>query len=164
MDDFEGWYEATHARVLGVCAALSGDRDSATEATGEAFARALDRWVRVAAMDSPTAWVQTVALNCLRRAMRRRRREELLWRRRPMGLAETPLPNPQLWAAVRALPQRQRLALVLRYVADLPEAEIARIMGVTRGTVAASVAAARGRLGSVLGEDADNTLEVAHHD
>jgi len=164
MDDFDGWYEATHARVLGVCAALSGDRDSATEATDEAFARALDRWERVGLMDSPGAWVQTVALNCLRRGMRRRRREELLWRRRPTGQAETPLPNPQLWAAVRALPQRQRLALVLRYVADLPEAEIAQVMGVTRGTVAASIAAARSRLGSDLGEDADTTLEVAHHD
>ena len=163
MDDFESWYGATHAQVLGVCAALSGDRESATEATDEAFARALDRWDRVGLMDSPAAWVQTVALNCLRRGIRRRRREEIFWRRRPIGQAETPLPNPQLWAAVRALPQRQRLALVLRYVADLPEAEIAHVMGVTRGTVAASVAAARTRLSSVLGEDAD-TLEVAHHD
>jgi RNA polymerase sigma factor (sigma-70 family) len=45
-------------------------------------------------------------------------------------------------AAMRRLPARQREALVLRYYADLPEIEIARVMGVSRGTVASTTARA----------------------
>ena len=47
---------------------------------------------------------------------------------------------------VADLPLRQRTAVVLRYAADLPEADIARIMGVRRGTVAATLTQARQRL------------------
>jgi RNA polymerase sigma factor (sigma-70 family) len=40
-----------------------------------------------------------------------------------------------LWSAVRCLPARQRAVLVLRYHEDLPEAEVARLLGLPRGTV-----------------------------
>ena len=56
------------------------------------------------------------------------------------------LPDHELWQAVGRLPRRQRTAIVLRYVADLPEADIAAAMGIARGTVAATLAAARRRL------------------
>jgi RNA polymerase sigma-70 factor (ECF subfamily) len=55
-----------------------------------------------------------------------------------------------VWDAVRGLPDRQRLAVVLRYIADLTEADIALVMGVTRGTVASSLATARARLNGLL--------------
>jgi len=156
VDDggFDVWYRAEHRRVAAVLVALSADPDVAEDATDEAFARALDRWSEVAGMDRPEAWVVTVALNCLRRTLRRRTLERALWRRRPpeRGADQLALPRPELWAAVRALPERQRLAVVLRYVADLPEADVAAVMGVSRGTVAASLSAARGRLADALGE------------
>jgi DNA-directed RNA polymerase specialized sigma24 family protein len=41
--------------------------------------------------------------------------------------------QPEVWAAVRGLPDRQRTAVALRYVLDLPEAEVAALMGITRG-------------------------------
>jgi RNA polymerase sigma factor (sigma-70 family) len=160
MEGFDHWYEAEHARVLGVCAALSGDRDAAADATDEAFARAMDRWDRVGTLDKPGAWVQVVALNYLRRALRRRGRERFLHRGSHGLSPELALPNPELWVAVRELPERQRLAVVLRYVADRPEAEIAEIMGVTRGTVAATLSAARSRLASVLRDDEIIAQEV----
>jgi RNA polymerase sigma factor (sigma-70 family) len=40
-----------------------------------------------------------------------------------------------LWEAVAALPARQRAVLVLRYHEDLPEAEVARLLGLPLGTV-----------------------------
>jgi RNA polymerase sigma factor (sigma-70 family) len=40
-----------------------------------------------------------------------------------------------LWSAVRRLPARQRAVLVLRYHEDLPEAEVARLLGLPLGTV-----------------------------
>jgi DNA-directed RNA polymerase specialized sigma24 family protein len=160
MEEFDRWYRAEHPRVLGACAALSGDADTAREATDEAFARALARWDSVVAMSSPGAWVHTVALNFLRRAMRRRAREEFVHRGRHAGVVPAPVANPEVWAAVRGLPERQRLAIVLRYVADLPEADVAEVMGVSRGTVASTLSAARSRLAAVLADDSNDTLEV----
>ena len=161
---FDAWYRAEHPRVLGVCVALSGDGDAARDATDEAFARALDRWKRVSVMESPAAWVQTVALNCLRRILRRRaheRRAATRWLAGPPRESIAgPVAHREVWAAVRALPERQRLATVLRYVADLPEDEIARAMGVTRGTVSSCLAAARRSLAALLDDGADTEETV----
>jgi RNA polymerase sigma-70 factor (ECF subfamily) len=123
-----------------------GDADVAEDAAAEAFTRALDHWDRVQAMVSPEAWVCRVAVNVMRRRVRRRRVERRLLGRRvvsPLGEGDV---LPEVWVAVRALPQRQRLAILLRYVADLTEAEAAAVMGVSRGAVSASLSAARAHL------------------
>ena len=152
-EDFTTWYRAQYPSVLAACAALSGDADVAREAADEAFSRAFERWERVGGMPAPGGWVCRVALNCLRRSLRRRRYETMLLRRERGASARAVLPRPDVWAAVRSLPERQRSAVVLRYVADLPEAEIAEAMGVARGTVAATLAAARKHLAVSLGND-----------
>jgi RNA polymerase sigma-70 factor (ECF subfamily) len=59
---------------------------------------------------------------------------------------------PELRAAVAALPERQRLALFLRHYADLDYEGIAAVLGVDRGTVAASLHAAHGKLRGTLEE------------
>ena len=51
---------------------------------------------------------------------------------------------------MRALTDRQRTAVALRYVLDLPEADVARIMGIARGTASATLATARRRLAAAL--------------
>lgn len=150
---FEDWYEAVHPKVIGVVYVACGDADVAADAADEAFTRALGRWTRVAEMASPEAWVCQVAVNVMRRRLRRSSLESrLLSRRRgePTTLTE-PVAYPEVWQAVRQLPERRRLAVLLRYVADLTEAEIARAMGVTRGTVSTSLIAARNDLASALG-------------
>ena len=149
---FEDWYEAVHPKVIGIVYAACGDADVAADAADEAFTRALGRWTRVADMASPEAWVCQVAVNVMRRRLRRSSLESrLLSRRRsePTTLAE-PVAHPEVWRAVRQLPERRRLAVLLRYVADLTEAEIATAMGVTRGTVSASLIAARTDLAAAL--------------
>jgi RNA polymerase sigma-70 factor (ECF subfamily) len=149
---FSEFYAREHARVLGTLCAVSGDRQAAIEATDEAFVRALERWERVQAMQSPSGWTYRVALNALRRTKRRAAFEARLLRRtrEPEAVPQT---NPELWEAVRALPPRQAQAISLRYVADLPEAEIAFVMGVSRGTVASTLSDARGALAKVMARD-----------
>jgi DNA-directed RNA polymerase specialized sigma24 family protein len=71
------------------------------------------------------------------------------------------LPDHDLWAAVRRLPRRQRQAIVLRYVGDLAEHDIATVMGVHRGTVASTLAKAHRRLAS-LTEQHETNAEVPH--
>jgi RNA polymerase sigma-70 factor (ECF subfamily) len=102
-------------------------------------------------MESPSGWTYRVALNALRRTKRRHAMEHRLLRR--VHVVETvPTVDDDLWTVVRTLPARQCQAVVLRYVADLPEAEIATAMGVTRGTVASTLADARARLAELLNE------------
>lgn len=152
--EFEPWYRAEFPRVLGAMTMLCGDPETARDCTAEAFARALERWSRVGKMESPGGWTYRVALNTMRRRGRRAALEaKLLRRHHGPTTHEIPLPEHALWDAVRALPDRQRTAIALRYVADLPEHEIATAMGVSPGTVASTLHAARKRLAEVLGED-----------
>ena len=158
--DFDDWYADQRPRVYVSMLALSGDPDLAAEATDEAFTRAVAQWKRVRAMESPGGWTQRVALNVLRRRLRRTRVETRLLRRlvdsdhEPMPVGEGLA--GEVWDLVRALPERQRIAVVLRYVADLTEADIGIAMGIARGTVASTLAAARERLAEIL---ADSEIE-----
>src|SRR5436305_156842 len=144
MEQFDDWYRGEHPRLLASMLLISGSLDEAREATDEALARAYERWPRVGAMDSPGGWTYRVAVNVLRRRGRRRSLEQQLLRR--SAVVDVPPPAGEAWSLVAHLPLRQRTAVVLRYAADLPEADIARIMGVRRGTVAATLTQARQRL------------------
>jgi len=151
IPDFEDWYRTQHPRLLSAMTLLAGSLDEAAEATDEALARAMLRWDTVGAMVSPGGWVYRVALNVLRRRARRaaieRRR---LHAQPPVAPIALPEAHEEIWAAVRDLPSRQRAAIVLRYVADLTESEIAKATGVSRSTVSATLIAARRRLETQL--------------
>jgi len=149
--DFAAWYADAYPTLSRALALAAGDPVVGEEATAEAFARALARWPRVGAMASPEAWTYAVAVNELRRTWRRAGLERrALARHREEHVPPPAEPDDALWRAVARLPPRQRTAVALRYVADLPEAEIADAMNVTRGTVAASLAAARKTLSRCL--------------
>lgn len=148
---FDEWYAREFPRVRATLTLAVGDGGLAEEATAEAFARALARWPAVSRVDSPVGWVYTVALNQVRSTLRRLRLERRWAQRQPVLVEPPPAePDDELWRAVAALPDRARLAVALRYVADLPEAEVAAAMGVARGTVAATLHQARKRLAAVL--------------
>jgi RNA polymerase sigma-70 factor (ECF subfamily) len=149
--DFAQWYAGQHARLFTSLLVLSGDRELAAEATDEALSRALQHWDRVYKMGSPEAWTYQVAVNVVRRVARRRTLERRLLRRlAPSQVAAAPA--GEVWDVVRGLPERQRMAVVLRYVADLAEDDIATAMSITRGTVASTLAAARRSLAGLLAE------------
>lgn len=150
-DDFVSWYEAEHARTRAALTLACGSSERATDAVDEAFARALERWSRVRQMHSRTGWVYRVALNVVRRQARRAALERRLVNRGDaLPSLDPPTADPQLWAAVRELPPRQRVAIALRYVADLTEPQIADAMDIAPGTVAASLNSARKRLAAML--------------
>jgi RNA polymerase sigma-70 factor, ECF subfamily len=150
--DFEEWFRLEYPQVQGSLILAIGDSDIAEDSAAEAFARAYERWDRVRAMERPMGWVYTVALNLARRKLRRRaveRRLLLKFHQRN----ELPLPPEsgfELWDLVRTLPPRERTAVVLRYGADLREADVAKAMGISAGTVAKTLNVARSRLGLAL--------------
>ena len=158
-DDFEAWYRWWHPRVLAAVWVACGDADVAEDSADEAFVRVLVHQGRVQTMESPEGWVFRVAMNVMRRRLRRRALERRLLRSHsPSTQTAAAGEQAEVWDAIRRLPERQRTAVVLRFVADLTEADIATAMGVTRGSVAATLAAARSHLAGVLG-DSD-----PHHD
>jgi len=78
MGGFEVWYRQQHPRLLTAMVVVCGDVEVARDLTSEAFARALERWDRVQAMDNPAGWTYAVAVNLARRRWRRRATEEPL--------------------------------------------------------------------------------------
>jgi RNA polymerase sigma factor (sigma-70 family) len=152
VTSFEDFYADTHKRVRASLVVAVGDKDLAFDAVDEAYARALLAWDRVGAMEAPRSWVYRVAVNVVRRRVRRRSMEHVLLRR---TAAEPILPAVagEVWLLVRDLPERQRLAIVLRYLGDLTEAQIAEVMGIKRGTVSRTLADAHESLAAALHDE-----------
>lgn len=151
---FETWYRAEHPRVLAALSVVARDPDLAQEVAAEAFARALQRWERVGAMDSPGGWTYRVALNVLRRRAGRAALERrLLPRLAPPPTITVPAYAIEVWQVVTGLAPRMRTAVALRYLGGLTEAEVAEVMGIAPGTVAATLHQARRQLAPLLAAD-----------
>jgi RNA polymerase sigma-70 factor (ECF subfamily) len=151
---FADWYGALWPQVLRAVTVTVGDPDLAEEATAEAFAKAFARWPRPLRLSSPAGWLHAVAVNEVRSRWRRAKIERrALQRIGAQPPAQPPSPEPAdegLWQAVAALPTRARHILALRYLLDLPEAEIATTLGIARGTVASTLSKSRKQLAAVL--------------
>ena len=172
VDDFDAWYVDARASLDPALTAWCGDAGVASDALDEAFVRAVERWDRVRTLASPSGWVWQTAVNVVRRRARRRRLEERLLRRPSVG-QQVDVAGPcgddvDLRRALLTLTERQRTAVVLFYVADLPTQEIGDVMGIAAGTVSATLHQARHRLAEHLGvpsDDLDGDLdgdEVQH--
>jgi RNA polymerase sigma-70 factor (ECF subfamily) len=150
LDDIETLYRENYVRYRNALATVTGSFDSARDAVQHAFAQAVSERSRFRADGSLAAWVWKIAL---RQALRLREdfpHVQLNGSFDP-ALVE-PERDPALAEALQALPPRRRLIVFLRYFADLSYAEIAEVVGVSEGTVAASLAQAHAALRDVLTE------------
>lgn len=131
-----------HGRtVLRVCRALLPLHD-AEDAAAEAMLAALRAYPQLRPASDVKAWLVTIAHRKALDALRRQRRHAV-------PLAELPerpgSPSPEtadgaLWAAVRALPPKQRQAVAYRYVADLAYADVAQLLGTSEAAARRSAA------------------------
>ena len=132
---------------------IVGSREDASEIAQEALARAEQRWVRLA--DHPHGWVARVASNLAIGYWRRARRHPTSpLEARPDPGAERSFERIDLVRALRALPRRQREVVLLRYLADRPEAEVAALLGCSAGTVKTHATRGLAALRASLGEPA----------
>jgi RNA polymerase sigma-70 factor (sigma-E family) len=140
LDDFEEFFARYYLPVRRSLTLAFGSADLADDAAQEAFIRACVRWPRVHSMARPQGWVYVVATNLvrdrLRRAGQRENSEtrELVETRAP-DIAISAVAHLDVREALAGLPPRQRAAVVLRYLADLTNDEVARAMGCSVGTV-----------------------------
>jgi RNA polymerase sigma-70 factor (sigma-E family) len=156
---------AAHYRPLvRLATLLLHDNGAAEEITQDAFVALHGHWSRLRDPDRAVAYLRQTVVNRSRSALRHRGVvERFLSRQAPAAHAPSAETGAlesaefdRVLVAVRALPARQREVVVLRYYADLPEAEIAEAMGVSRGAVKShmfrAMAALRRSMGA--GDDA----------
>jgi len=132
--EFADFYRAEWQGVFRPLAVILRDVDLAREATDEAMTRAYQHWSRVRRMGNPPGWVYRVAINWSRTQLRRRAIAARLLKHGTDEPRE-PVFEPGLVAALAHLPLRQREVVVMRYVLDWSEPEIATALGIPRGTV-----------------------------
>ena len=120
------------------------DPQMAEDMAQEGFARALRRWHVVSVADRPAAWVYVVAVREARRRQRKAALED--GPRWDEGAHVDVLADVDLHAALDTLAPRQRMAVVLRLLADLSVADTARAMRCSEGTVKATLHKALARL------------------
>ena len=149
IDEIRSVYERRHAAYCRTFARLAGSVAAGHDIVQETFARAL-RYRGSYAGPSLEAWLWGIGVRLL--ADERRRPSVVpLPAEDVLGAPDPGWPRGPLGAAVRTLPERQRVMVFLFYYADLSYAEIAAACDVEVGTVGSSLAAARARLLAVLG-------------
>ena len=152
-DEIEAVYRRRYGKFLRVAVAILRDEQVAEEAVHDAFVRALRHQKGFEERGSLEAWLWRIVVN----EARRRRTTEQAAPRSLALLDSAPTPNGHpgsgaVEALVALLPERQRLALFLRYYADLDYEQIATTLGVKPGTVAATLHAAHAALRRQLQE------------
>lgn len=130
---FEAFYESAWDAVYRPVAIVLGDPALAAEAVDEAMTRAFERWSSVSRMDNPEGWVYRVAVNWARSWLRRVGRQRTLHGEAPS--ADHPNFEPGLAPALRRLSSDHLEVVVLRYLQDWSEAEIAAALDLRPGTV-----------------------------
>jgi RNA polymerase sigma-70 factor (sigma-E family) len=154
-------FDAHYTGLWRLATLLLGDAAAAEEAVQEAFVRTYAGWWRLRQPEAARWYLRAAVVNECRSRGRRRvtedRSNRLAWAAdRSLAAREGEETGEQLGEmlavleAVRALPERQREAVVLRYYEDLPEAAVARAMGCSVGTVKSQLSKARATLAQLL--------------
>jgi RNA polymerase sigma factor (sigma-70 family) len=145
VETFEACYRRLWPGMVRLAHLVCGSEAVAEEVAQDAFLGLQQRWADV---DAPEPYVRSAVLNRARTASRRSGRE------RPGPLPERAVDlTPEtdaVWGLLRRLPERQRAAVVLRYYEDLPDDEVAALLGCRPATVRSLIHRALARLEEVL--------------
>jgi RNA polymerase sigma-70 factor (sigma-E family) len=150
-------YRASAVSLIRLAYVMVDDLPSAEDVVQEAFCGLYRRWDRLKDADSAMFYVRASVLNGCRSVLRRRAvRRRVSADQPPAVSAEAVVlsgeEREEVIRAVGRLPHRQREALVLRFYLDLPDEQIARVMGIRQGTVRSTAHRALEALGRALKE------------
>src|SRR5918992_500697 len=152
LREIEQLYRVQSPRFRRVAFAMLRDEEDAREAVQEAFARAIRFRSSFGRSGDVEAWLWRTLVNTCHDVGRRRRLLAQPTAEVGAGQSANGTVGDEVRAAVALLPERQRLVLFLRHYADLSYAQIAETLGIERGTVSATLHAARASLRSLLEE------------
>ncbi|MCU7728929.1 SigE family RNA polymerase sigma factor [Actinoplanes sp. KI2] len=161
---FDDFVQGRGRALLRFAYVLSGDADLAEDLVQEVLARMYRRWDRVTAMQHAEAYVRSAIVRQFLSWRRRRSAREAILAEvpEPAGVADPYRAEPQqrvlardeMWRLLAGLTRAQRAVLVLRFYCDLPDDEIARLLGCGESTVRSQTARALARMRTILGQEA----------
>jgi RNA polymerase sigma-70 factor (sigma-E family) len=156
--DFESYVLDARTPLLRFAVVLTDDPELSQDVVQEVLLRTQQRWDTIRGLDHPHAYVRRMVVNEVISAYRRSSRVEV----RPDDELDVPTADPTdavdrrdaLLRRLGRLPVNQRAAVVMRYLEDLTDDEIAAVLGCTPGTVRVHVHRALARLRVDLGSPA----------
>ncbi|EFC81504.1 SigE family RNA polymerase sigma factor [Parafrankia sp. EUN1f] len=155
---FEQYVRSNATTLLRTAMFLTGDRHAGEDLLQDVLERVYSRWRRI---DDPDRYIRRALVNGASRRSRRRRRvrEERLDGLSgtgrdidvsQLGMTDRVAVREQLLAVLRTLPTQQRAVLTLRYFDDLPDPEVAALVGCSPGTVKTHTARGLARMRAAL--------------
>jgi len=134
-------YSQHYRALVRLAALLVRDTQTAEEVVQDSFVAMHDGWQRLRDTEKALAYLRQAVVNRSRSVLRHRLVVDKNLQKAPPDMPSAEhgalvlLERSAVVAALRGLPDRQREAIVLRYYADLSEAQIATAMGISRGAV-----------------------------
>jgi RNA polymerase sigma-70 factor (ECF subfamily) len=157
-EDFDRLYRSAYPRVYRTLMVILGDPAEAEDCAQDSFVKAFQAWKRWRPDAPAEAWIHRIAVNraiSYRRSARLRSVGELLRRLgRPAGSSDPAVvaTRPDLLSALRSIPPKLAVAIVLRYYHGYNNREIAAALGVSERTIGTRLSQAAGRLRVLLEE------------
>lgn len=157
--EFERFVTESVDELLRTAYLIVWDEAEAEDLVQESFVKVAKRWPRVRTMEHPRAYARRVLVNLAIDGHKRRLRwREALDREPSQEAADDGSARElthvdtrdEVLCALATLPPRQRAVLVLRYLADLTEAQAADALGCSVGTVKSNTSRALDRLAQAL--------------
>jgi RNA polymerase sigma-70 factor (sigma-E family) len=150
---FDEFVRAEMGGLSRFAGALTGDRYLAEDMLSDALVKVARRWRRIGSLDDPAAYVRRVLVTTYlddRRKAQRRRTDPS----GDIGVLDRPAPDvadavvgrAEVARLLAVLPPQQKAAVVLRYLLDEPDEQIAGALGCSTGTVRSHLSRARATL------------------
>lgn len=154
-DAFARSAEALWPGMVRVAACVLRSQSDAEDAAAQTVLRCYERLSGLRREEALETWMMRACVNQARTLLRKRGRVELRdeW---PEEEADAPQERPALMPLLTRLKKKDRMVLVLMYYENQSVDEIARVLGVPRGTAASRIARARKRLRALWEEEAND--------
>jgi len=153
---FRRFFDEHHTDLSRLAYLVTGETQVADDLASDAFVEVWRHWERVQAADSPIAYARGIVTNLARQWIKKQTRERagllrLGLLRRERGETDTPA-ILDVRAGLGRLPLRRRECVILRYAFDLPEKQVAEILGISVGAVKSHTSRGAAQLSEFLRE------------
>ena len=150
--DFEAFFDATWTRAVAMASRMGLSRQDAEDVVLDAMAVVYDRWGRVRGLPYREGWLLKVAANRALRQLKKTNRRIPAGQSRPVVTDDEIATRVSVRDGIARLPRRQQEVIALRYLADMPEAQVAEVLGLDTGTVKQHASRGRASLRLDLGD------------